>query len=106
MDADVKGNWKIKVLGNADIESTGNTKIKAMAMLNVESIGLATIKALAPVTVESMAMTTVKAAAMVTVDAPIINFTGVKSQGQVVPSGSGVCCAIPVCVVCALPQTG
>jgi hypothetical protein len=106
VEADVKGNWKIKVLGNADIESTGSAKIKATGMVNVESTGPATLKALAPVTVESAAMATVRGASMVNIEAPVMNFTGPKSQGQVVPSGSGVCCAIVVCPVCALPQTG
>jgi hypothetical protein len=85
-----KGNWKVTVTGNTKIESTGT--------MNVESSG--------PCTVESSAMTTVKGSSMVVVDAPILQFKGQKSNGQVAPSGSGVCCALGVCVAAGIPQSG
>jgi hypothetical protein len=85
-----KANWKIAVTGNAKIESTGT--------LDVKSSG--------PCTVESSAMTTVKGSSMVVVDAPILQFKGQKSNGTVLPSGSGVCCAMPVCVAAGVPQSG
>jgi hypothetical protein len=102
----IKQNWTVKIGGNASIETTGNTKIKTTGNTDIESTGPATLKASAPVTVESTTTTTIKGASMVMIDAPIMNFTGPKSQGQVVPSGSGVCCAITVCPACGLPQTG
>jgi hypothetical protein len=93
-----KANWKVTVMGNAEIKTTGNTNIESIGMMNIKSTG--------PCTVESTAMTTVKGSSMVIVDAPILNFTGNKSNGQVIPSGSGVCCALPVCVAAGIPQSG
>jgi hypothetical protein len=105
-ETNITQNWTIKVSGNASIETIGNTKIKTTGNTDIESTGPATLKSSAPVTVESSSTTTIKGAAMVTIDGPVLNFTGPKSQGQVVPSGSGVCCAIMVCPSCGLPQTG
>jgi len=99
-DITVKGkaNWKINITGNTEIKTTGNTKIESTGMLDIKSTG--------PCKVESSAMTTVKGTSMVIVDAPILKFSGAKSMGQVVPSGSGVCCALGICPVTALPHTG
>jgi hypothetical protein len=105
-EADIKQNWTVKIGGSASIETAGSTKIKTTGNTDIESTGPATLKASAPVTVESTAAATVKSAAMVNIDAPVMNFTGPKSQGQVVPSGSGVCCAIMICPSCGLVQTG
>jgi hypothetical protein len=95
---DYKANWKVTVTGNTEIRTTGDTKIESSETMNVKSSG--------PCTVESSAMTTVKGSSMVVVDAPILNFKGQKSNGTVVPSGSGVCCALPVCVAAGIPQSG
>jgi hypothetical protein len=93
-----KANWKVTVTGNTEIKTTGNTKIESTGTMNIKSSG--------PCTVESTAMTTVKGSSMVIVDAPILNFKGQKSNGQVIPSGSGVCCALPICVAAGIPQSG
>jgi hypothetical protein len=86
----VKANWKVAITGNTEIKTTGNTKI--------ESSG--------PCNIESSAMTTVKGSSMVVVDAPVLKFTGNKSMGMVIPSGSGVCCAITVCPLIGLAHVG
>jgi hypothetical protein len=93
-----KGNWKVTVTGNTEIKTTGNTKIESTGTLDIKSSG--------PCTVESYPMTTVKGSSMVVVDAPILHFKGQKSNGQVVPSGSGVCCALAICPPAGIPQTG
>jgi hypothetical protein len=93
-----KANWKVTVTGNTEIKTTGNTSIESTGTMNIKSSG--------PCTVESSAMTTVKGSSMVVVDAPILSFKGQKSNGQVVPSGSGVCCALAVCPPCGIPQSG
>jgi hypothetical protein len=93
-----KGNWKVTISGNTEIKTTGNTKI--------ESTGKLDIKASAPVVVESSATATVKSSSIVTVDAQILDFKGIKSQGTVPPSGSGVLNGIPVCPFTGLPHVG
>ena len=93
-----KGNWNVTINGNTKIKTTGNT--------NIESSGATTVKSSGPCKVESSAMTTVKGSSMVVVDAPILKFTGNKSMGKVVPSGSGVCCSLNICPVTKLPHTG
>ena len=93
-----KANWKVIVTGNTEIKTTGNTKVESTGTLNIKSSG--------PCTVESSAMTTVKGSSMVIVDAPILHFNGQKSNGQVIPSGSGVCCALGVCVAAGVPHSG
>jgi hypothetical protein len=93
-----KGNWKVAVTGDTEIKTTGNTKIESTGTMDVKSSG--------PCTVESSAMTTVKGSSMVVVDAPILHFKGQKSNGQVTPSGSGVCCALPSCVAAGIPHSG
>jgi hypothetical protein len=93
-----KGNWKVTVTGNTEIKTTGNTRVESTGTLDIKSSG--------PCTVESSAMTTVKGSSMVVVDAPILHFKGQKSNGQVIPSGSGVCCALGVCVAAGIPQSG
>jgi hypothetical protein len=93
-----KANWKVTVTGNTEIKTTGNTKVESTGTLDIKSSG--------PCTVESTAMTTVKGSSMVIVDAPILQFKGQKSNGQVIPSGSGVCCALGVCPAAGIPQTG
>jgi hypothetical protein len=93
-----KANWKVTISGNTEIKTTGNTKIESSGTLDIKSSG--------PCTVESTAMTTVKGSSMVVVDAPILHFKGQKSNGQVAPSGSGVCCALPICVAAGIPQSG
>lgn len=95
---DYKANWKVTVTGNTEIKTTGNT--------NIESSGTMGIKSSEPCTVESSAMTTVKGSSMVVVDAPILNFKGNKSMGTVLPSGSGVLCAVPICPACGIPHVG
>jgi hypothetical protein len=93
-----KANRKVTVTGNTEIKTTGNTKIESTGTLSIKSSG--------PCTVESSAMTTVKGSSMVVVDAPILHFKGQKSNGQVIPSASGVCCALGVCVAAGVPQSG
>jgi hypothetical protein len=93
-----KANWKVTVKGNAEIKTTGNTKVESTGTMDIKSSG--------PCTVESSAMTTVKGSSMVVVDAPILQFKGQKSNGQVIPSGSGVCCALAVCPAAGIPQSG
>jgi hypothetical protein len=93
-----KANWKVSVTGNTEIKTSGNTKIESSGTLNVKSSG--------PCTVESSAMTTVKGSSAVVADAPVLHFKGQKSNGQVIPSGSGVCCALAVCPPCGILQTG
>jgi hypothetical protein len=95
---DYKANWKVIIMGNTEIKTTGNTKIESTGTLDIKSSG--------PCTIESSAMTTVKGSSMVIVDAPILHFKGQKSNGQVIPSGSGVCCALGVCVAAGIPQSG
>lgn len=106
VEQEIKQNWTVKINGDASVETSGNTKIKTTGNTDIESTGPATLKSSGPVTVESAATATIKGASMVKIDAPIMNFTGQKSQGQVIPSGSGVCCAIAVCPACGLTQTG
>jgi hypothetical protein len=93
-----KANWKVTVTGNTEIKTTGNTNIESTGTMNIKSSG--------PCTVESSAMTTVTGSSMVVVDAPILSFKGQKSNGQVIPSGSGVCCALGTCVAAGIPQSG
>jgi hypothetical protein len=93
-----KADWKVTITGNTEIKTTGNTKVESTGMMSVKSSG--------PCTIESAAMTIVKGSSMVVVDAPILSFNGQKSNGQVIPSGSGVCCALPVCVAAGIPQSG
>lgn len=95
---DGKANWKVAISGNTEIKTTGDTRIESSGGVNLKSSG--------PCTVESSAMTTVKGSSMVVVDAPVLKFSGNKSMGTVAPSGSGVCCAMPVCPVVKLPHVG
>lgn len=85
----VKGKWKVSVTGDASIESKGAVNIKATSSCKVEATSEVTIKALQCV-----------------IDSQILNFKGMKSQGTVPPSGSGVCCAIPSCVCSGAPHVG
>jgi hypothetical protein len=94
----VNANLKMIIIGNTEIKTTGNTKIESSGTMDIKSSG--------PCRVESSAMTTVKGSSMVVVDAPALKFTGNKSMGAVIPSGSGVCCAITVCPLVGLPQVG
>jgi hypothetical protein len=102
----ITGNTEIKTKGNTKIETTGNTDIKGTGPMKIEGSATIDIKGTGPVTVESSAMTTVKGSSMVIVDAPIMNFKGMKSQGTVPPSGSGVLCAMPICPPCGCPHVG
>ena len=110
----VKGNvevtgesdLRVTIKGNTKVETTGNTEIRTVGNTKIESTGKMDIKSSGPCTVESLAMTTVKGSSMVIIDAPILKFSGSKSMGQVVPSGSGVCCALAICPCTGLPQTG
>jgi hypothetical protein len=49
---------------------------------------------------------TIKTSGVIEHDAPIYKFTGNTSVGAVIPKGSGVYCAIPICPFSGLPQTG
>jgi len=101
-----KANWKVAITGNTEIKTTGNTKIESTGKVDVVATGLCNITATGPCKVESSAMTTVKGTSMVVVDAPILKFSGVKSMGQVIPSGSGIGCALCVCCATGIPHNG
>lgn len=85
----VKGKWKVSVTGDASIESKGAVNIKATSSCKVEATSEVNIKA-----------------PQCVVDSQILNFKGMKSQGTVPPSGSGVCCAIPACICSGAPHVG
>lgn len=85
----VKGKWKVSVTGDASIESKGAVNIKATSSCKVEATSEVNIKA-----------------PQCVIDSQILNFKGMKSQGTVPPSGSGVCCAIPGCVCSGAPHVG
>jgi len=102
----ITGDWKIKVTGNTSIETAGNTDVKTTGNTKIESTGKLDVCATGPASVESKAVTTVKSASMVIVDSPVLNFKGMKTQGTVPPSGSGIGCAFPACVVCGVPHNG
>lgn len=85
----VKGKWKVSVTGDASIESKGAVSIKATSSCKVEATSEVNIKA-----------------PQCVIDSQILNFKGMKSQGTVPPSGSGVCCAIPGCVCSGAPHVG
>ena len=85
----VKGKWKVSVTGDASIESKGAVNIKATSSCKVEATSEVNIKA-----------------PQCVIDSQILNFKGMKSQGTVPPSGSGVCCAMPACVCSGAPHVG
>ena len=85
----VKGKWKVSVTGDASIESKGAVNIKATSSCKVEATSEVNIKA-----------------PQCVIDSQILNFKGMKSQGTVPPSGSGVCCAILGCVCSGAPHVG
>lgn len=85
----VKGKWKVSVTGDASIESKGAVNIKATSSCKVEATSEVNIKA-----------------PQCVIDSQILNFKGMKSQGTVPPSGSGVCCAIPACICSGVPHVG
>lgn len=85
----VKGKWKVSVTGDASIESKGAVNIKATSSCKVEATSEVNIKA-----------------PQCVIDSQILNFKGMKSQGTVPPSGSGVCCAIPGCICSGAPHVG
>lgn len=85
----VKGKWKVSVTGDASIESKGAVNIKATSSCKVEATSEVNIKA-----------------PQCVIDSQILNFKGMKSQGTVPPSGSGVCCAISGCVCSGAPHVG
>lgn len=85
----VKGKWKVSVTGDASIESKGAVNIKATSSCKVEATSEVNIKA-----------------PQCVIDSQILNFKGMKSQGTVPPSGSGVCCAIPACICSGAPHVG
>jgi len=85
----VKGKWKVSVTGDASIESKGAVNIKATSSCKVEATSEVNIKA-----------------PQCVIDSQILNFKGMKSQGTVPPSGSGVCCAIPACVCSGVAHVG
>lgn len=85
----IKGKWKVSVTGDASIESKGAVNIKATSSCKVEATSEVNIKA-----------------PQCVIDSQILNFKGMKSQGTVPPSGSGVCCAIPGCICSGAPHVG
>jgi len=85
----IKGKWKVSVTGDASIESKGAVNIKATSSCKVEATSEVNIKA-----------------PQCVIDSQILNFKGMKSQGTVPPSGSGVCCAIPACICSGAPHVG
>lgn len=85
----IKGKWKVSVTGDASIESKGAVSIKATSSCKVEATSEVNIKA-----------------AQCVIDSQILNFKGMKSQGTVPPSGSGVCCAVPACICSGAPHVG
>lgn len=85
----VKGKWKVSVTGDASIESKGAVNIKATSSCKVEATSEVNIKA-----------------PQCVIDSQILNFKGMKSQGTVPPSGSGVCCAVPTCICSGAPHVG
>lgn len=85
----VKGKWKVSVTGDASIESKGAVNIKATSSCKVEATSEVNIKA-----------------PQCVIDSQILNFKGMKSQGTVPPSGSGVCCAVPACICSGAPHVG
>ena len=98
VSTDIKSNWRVTIVGNTEIITKGNTRIESSGTMNIKSSG--------PCKVESSARTTVRGSSMVIVDAPNLRFTGSKSMGRVIPSGSGVCGAISICPVTRLPHIG
>lgn len=85
----VKGKWKVSVTGDASIESKGAVNIKAISSCKVEATSEVNIKA-----------------PQCVIDSQILNFKGMKSQGIVPPSGSGVLCGIPACICSGAPHVG
>ena len=85
----VKGKWKVSVTGDASIESKGAVNIKATSSCKVEATSEVNIKA-----------------PQCVIDSQILNFKGMKSQGTVPPSGSGVLCAISGCICSGVPHVG
>lgn len=85
----VKGKWKVSVTGDASIESKGAVNIKATSSCKVEATSEVNIKA-----------------PQCVIDSQILNFKGMKSQGTVPPSGSGVLCALPACICSGAPHVG
>ena len=85
----IKGKWKVSVTGDASIESKGAVNIKATSSCKVEATSEVNIKA-----------------PQCVIDSQILNFKGMKSQGTVPPSGSGVFCAVPACICSGAPHIG
>ena len=85
----IKGKWNISVSGDASIESKGAVNIKATSSCKVEATSEVNIKA-----------------PQCVIDSQILNFKGMKSQGTVPPSGSGVLCGIPACICSGAPHVG
>lgn len=85
----IKGKWKVSVTGDASIESKGAVNIKATSSCKVEATSEVNIKA-----------------PQCVIDSQILNFKGMKSQGTVPPSGSGVLCAVPACICSGAPHVG
>ena len=85
----IKGKWNISVTGDASIESKGAVNIKATSSCKVEATSEVNIKA-----------------SQCVIDSQILNFKGMKSQGTVPPSGSGVLCAVPACICSGAPHVG
>lgn len=84
-----KGKWSVSVTGDASIESKGAVNIKATSSCKVEASSEVNIKA-----------------PQCVIDSQILNFKGMKSQGTVPPSGSGVLCAVPACICSGAPHIG
>ena len=84
-----KGKWSVSVTGDASIESKGAVNIKATSSCKVEASSEVNIKA-----------------PQCVIDSQILNFKGIKSQGTVPPSGSGVLCAVPACICSGAPHVG
>ena len=85
----IKGKWSVSVTGDASIESKGAVNIKATSSCKVEATSEVNIKA-----------------PQCVIDSQILNFKGMKSQGTVPPSGSGVLCAVPACICSGAPHVG
>lgn len=100
-----KGKWNISVTGDASIEGKGKMTITSTSDCKVESKAAVNIKATSSCKVEATSEVNIKAPQCV-IDSQILNFKGMKSQGTVPPSGSGVCCAMPACVCSGAPHVG
>lgn len=99
------GDITLKSAGALNVNSEGKINIKTSSDCNIDSDAKMNIRCASACRIEASSEATIQAPRC-TIDSNVINFTGVKSQGSIPPTGAGVLCGIPACICSGTPHIG